>query len=448
MNTNEILGAVQQAVTSSDFTEPGGYLMPKQMQAFYTYLRNPRNPLLNQVRMHKMVNKREDIDKLHLSRPITRKAVENQAVAYHAEPQFGRTVRLNAEKLQASWEKTRDTDFQQIEMGALQATIMDKMMGRFGADLELLAVQGAATATTFDNQDDDMGYLLRSNDGWDYLTDECHSVDAAGAYPNMDLFFDAFLRMPQHLQMDPGLKWIWNPRVRSHLAKHLSARQDAVGAAGLVGGLQNPHGIPFIDASSIPINKSITGMAVATAATARSKTPGTFYVYSTGANQNNELYINVDGAGAGSLINLALELQSGVTKGPLTAQQVANRINLVKGNIAKDDGNGHVLITSPTTGASSTLAFTGNAATTGLFGDDNSGFSYQAGAAAASGVYTNGSFIWLANPENFVYGVLDRVRLSSFYAQAYDLDQVVMYAFADFAVEEPDSIVKVKNVRV
>lgn len=460
MNPNDMLGAVQRAILSTDFTSPGGYLSAKQQEAFFEYLRHERNPFLSQARMVRMPQKRWDVEKLHLGRPITRAATENSAVTYPSTTMAGRTVRLDAEKLQASWEQTRDISIQNIEGDKLQQHIMNMMMRRYSIDLEILAVQGVADSTP---AADEMSLLTGANNGWSVLSDEAHVVDGAGSGPHYDLFRDGYLRMPSHLVLDPGLRWIWNPAAKVRLASSLQNRQDSVGGAAMLGNISGPFGLPFLEASTIPRNLTVSALTPASAAQVRSLVPGPYYLTASLKN----LKVNIDGAGA-KTIDLSTAHKHSVTKGPLLAVDLAKVINdyLVSAsgysstayaNVAKDDGDGFLMLTSPTTGASSSIVInpssapSTNADTTvglltaaGTTGDEET----TTGGAAGAGVSKSGSFIWLANPQNFLYGVVEEVRVSSFYDQDKDKDQVVIYSWADFQIEEVDAVVKIKNVVV
>lgn len=455
MHNNEILGAIQQAITSGDFTLPGGQLAPAQQEAFFQYLRDVRNPLLSMVRMRQMSQKTEDIEKMHLGEPITEAAAENSEALYDVEPQFGQAVRVDAVKLRSSWEVTTDINWQQIEKAKIQATIMDNMARRAAADMELLAVQGDDGLTGTDRYEK----LLKANDGWGVITEEAHLVDAKGSEPVYDLFSDAWLRMPDHLKGDPDLKWLWNPAVRVKLAKSLMGRQDAAGTNALQLKIDGPLGIPFVEASAIPRNKTISALAAATAAQLRSATSGPFYITSTAKNikigLNNITAITVD---------LSTLLKNSVTKGPVHTREIAKKINddlvadggygTAYANVARDDGDGFLLLTSPLKGATtpdtSEIEINGggapsNSASTVVFND--AGTVTVAGEDAGAGKSKTGTFIWLVNPMNFIYGVLDRTRVHSFFKQEFDKTQVVMYNWTDYQVEELDAVVKITNVQ-
>lgn len=449
MDTNRLLGAVERAVTSADFTEPGGYLVPQQQQLFFQYIRDPGNPLLNSARLRQMVQKREDIDKMHLGRPVTRAATESGSVAFHAEPQFGRTVRLSAEKLQASWERTRDIDIQQIEGPGLAATVMDALSKQFARDLENLAINGDSSISATD----EVALLRKSNDGWLKLADEGAVISAAGAGPNYDLFEEAYLRLPSMHASDPGMKWLWNPAARIRLARSLQGRPDAVGAEALQGRVNGPMGIPFMDCGYFPRQLSVSSLAAATPAQLRSPVSGPFYVTSTAKN------LKLTVAGTTVTVDLSTALKNSVAKGPVTANEAAKVINAALvasalgatyANAAKDDGDGYLLITGVATGAATHIIVNSGGApandASGIFGF--TGTEDVTGGDAASGVKKNGSVILLTNPMNLIYGVVGRARVSTFYQQITDTDQVVMYTWADFAIEETDALVKIKDVLV
>lgn len=463
MNPNEHLGAVQRAVLSTDFTAPGGLLTPKMQAAFFEYFRDFKTPFLAAARRHTMTQITEDIDKLYIAEPITEAASENSAASFDQEPLAGGTVRLTGVKTRSSWEMTNDVQHQVMEQSKLQAHIMDMMVRRFAMDLEMMAVQGDESISSTGAMP--VEKVRRANNGWGVLTDSANIVDAGGDDLVYDHFHMALDKMPAHRLADPDLKWIWNPAVRRKLARYLSDRQDAVGTRALQGLIDGPLGIPYMEASSIPIDLTVTGLEDATPAVLRSRRQGPFVIDAT--HKNLKLDINSVGA---LTIDLSAGLNLGVSSGPLHARELAKVINdaLAASSsppynvaaykyVASADPDGFLVLTAPLTGASSTITVNpssdpGNNADTRLgFLTTNtaSGTSQTTtGGASNSGVRKTGSFIWLANPQNFIYGVLAGTVIYSRFLEDYDKNRFVMYNWSDFQVEELDYICKVKNLVV
>lgn len=446
-NPNEALGAISQAVASTDFTQPGGQLQPKQQELFFQYLRNERNPLLSQVRFHGLTQITEDIDKMHIGEPITELAPEDNAAGFGAKPQFGQPVRMTAIKMRSSWEMTEEASWATIEKKKLQATIMDKMAVRSAVDFEILGVQGDTSISGTTPYE----LLKKANDGWDKLTDEAHLVDAAGAGPNYDLFADAWLRMPSHLQVDPGLKWIWNPACRVKLAQTLQSRNDIAGTNALQMVVDGPLGIKYIEASAIPRSKTVSSLAAASPAVVRSLRSGPFYL-EQGVSDKIQIDVDNEGSGTGEILTFT-GWKNGLTKGPVHTRELAKFINdaLVAAyassayaNFARDDGDGFLVLQSPTTGATSEIDIQAEA--NDMYTAVGLTVAVTNGAAALSGTSAFGSFIWLLNPENLMYAVLDRTRVFSRFLEERDKTRVIMYNWADFAVEELDAVVKIQNV--
>lgn len=460
-NLNEQLGAVQRAVLSTSFTTPGGKLTPKMQQAFFEYFRDVRLPLLGQARRHVMTQLTEDIDKIYLAEPITEAAPESNGLPAHDNGYNGAafdqgvlaggTVRMTAKKMRSSWQMSNDTKWSTLEQDRLMAHIMDMMVRRFALDLEIAAVQGDENAGT----GSPLAKVRSINDGWGKLTDNAHIVSAGGYEPSYDLFHQAWHKIPDHRQGDPDLKWIWNPAVKMKLAQYLMTRRDAIGTAAAQGIVEGPLGIPYLEVSSVPKDQTITAMAVATPAEARSTRIGPFLVTASVKN----LKLRLDAVAADVTVDLSTLLENGVSQGPVHARQVAKAINdalvadvnygVAYKNVAKDDGTGRVLITGLVSGATGLIEFSHTAApandATALIGFSTGNTAYV-GKAAASGTRKTGTFIWLANPANFLYGVLEGTRIHSRFMEESDVNRFVMYNWADFQVEELDYVVKIKDV--
>ncbi len=72
----------------------------------------------------------------------------------------------------------------------------------------------------------------------------------------------------------------------------------------------------------------------------------------------------------------------------------------------------------------------------------------KAGAdAGTANTVFEGSFIWLANPKNFIAGVLDGTRIFTEFNKNTDQIETIIYNQVDAQVENVDAIVKAKNLR-
>ena len=444
----EILQTVQK-VLSTDFTTPGGLLSPKQQARFFEYLRVPENAMLSRARMHVMTQKQEDIDKMFLGGPITKGWTENGTVGYDQAPVFGGTVRLNTTKTVSSWMLTAETLRDNIEKDKLQAHLASMMFQKIADDLELLGCQGDDSIA---GSTDPLDLLLKLNDGWDVLSDDAPYVDAGGAEISKDHFNSAWKQMPDHFKSMRDMAWFANPTLVADYREKLQDRQTAVGDDALRGAKLAPIGIPVVEVFHLPRHKTVS-IAAATPGVYKATVQGPYYISAT----KKMLALNVNAVGA-IQIDLSTGLKNGVTKGPLTAWQVAKVINdalvadggygATYAKVASDDGFGRLVLTGKGTGTASIIDVddaTGTNDANSLFGWAANP-SAQAGAAAGSGTQPNGTFVWLSSPRNFIYAVLGKTRVSSFYQQTSDRLEVVCFNEVDYQIEETDALVKVRNL--
>ncbi len=158
-----------------------------------------------------------------------------------------------------------------------------------------------------------------------------------------------------------------------------------------------------------------------------------------------------------------------LTHGVLNTVEVAKQINAalqaaiptLTTAVARDDREGRLLLISPTVGASSELRLMPVAAasqaytTLGLLPANSPPVDpfpavdvVKAGAASgtANSVF-EGSFIWLTNPKNFIWGILDGTRIFTEFNKNTDQIETIVYNQVDAQVENVDAIVKTKNIR-
>jgi len=58
-----------------------------------------------------------------------------------------------------------------------------------------------------------------------------------------------------------------------------------------------------------------------------------------------------------------------------------------------------------------------------------------------------GTFVWLANPENFVWVMVLKTAIFSEFEKDFDRMEFTTYSYHDFVIENEDAIVKLENVR-
>jgi hypothetical protein len=238
----------------------------------------------------------------------------------------------------------------------------------------------------------------------------------------------------------------------------VSDRGTILGDAALQGAEMAPLGTPMIRIPLIPDDAPIT-ILQATRAEFLGAEYGPFVITSV----NDTIKLQVDGLpGAGITIVL--------THGTLNAVEVARQINAALKaaiptlvvDVVRDDREGRLLFESPTVGAASTITLmptptVAQAYTTlGLLAAPPVpappnwpvvNVTHTGAAAGTANTVYEGSFIWLVNPKNFIWGVLDGTRIFTEFNKNTDQIETIVYNQVDGQAENVDAIVKVKNLR-
>jgi len=306
------------------------------------------------------------------------------------------------------------------------------LMTQISTDLENLAINGDKTISG----SDPLSVLLKHDDGWDVQTETCHIVDVEGGYLSKRVFAGMLRQMPKQFRGDPGLRWILSRGANVDWMELNSDRQTATGDAALSGNAPPPFGIPIIEVPLIPDDKDVS-VKTATSGITIGKRFGPFIITAT----NKTVIVRIDGAGSG---NVTVTL----TEGTFEAFELAGMINGADSSlagVAGDDGEGRLMIKSPTTGTSSTVVIAAGTAnsTLGL-----TAATYAGSNAGSASLVPEGTFIWLANPKNFIWAILNGTRVHTEYEKDYDRIETVVYNKIDSAIENKNGIVKATNIRV
>lgn len=421
---------VLKTIETSDFGN-GGLLNPKRQNEFIKYVRE-YGKMLPMVRFEQLSQSQMTLDKLYIGEPVSHAVEENDPTAYLAKPATGQ-LHLTTKKLKSSWNITTETLVNNIEQKGFETTMMQGMTKRISTDIELLAIQG--DEEKYAGATDVFGRLLKRQDGWDKLTDEAHILDVGGATIQKGIFAEMIRSMPQQYLQDPDLRWFVSKSIAIDWMDLLADRLTGLGDNAMNGNSISPYGIPMVEVPLLPDNKPLT---VVTGTTARvvGTRPDTFEII-TGV--NDKLSISVDG---GSAVTVTLK------PGTHRVGAIAAMINGTAGlaGIASDDTHGRLVLSSPTTGATSRIVI-------GAIANDayeELGLSEGTTSGVDNGTtatVNEGSFIWLANPKNFIAAMRGTTRVYTEFNKDYDRLETVVYNEVDFAVENPDAIVKAVNLR-
>lgn len=425
---------LEKTIETADLAS-GGQLNPEQQDAFVVLVKK-FSVLLPQVRFVRMDQPKMDIDKLHVGEPVTVAVAENTDPGIFQKAKFNK-IELVAKKVQSAWNISTETLQSNIEQDDFETTVMNAMVERIATDLELLAIQGD---TTIVGTDPFSQLLVRLN-GWGKITDGAHVLDAGGATISKSIFSAAKRRLPKQYKADPALRFMVSDAIATDWMDVTADRATASGDAALQGSGIAPFGIPLVVINLIPDDLAVAS-AAATPAELKGNRAGPFVFGSL----NKVLRVNVNGAGF-TVITF--------TEGTLDAVEVARQINaalVIAGApaTAKDDSEGKIDIRTNSTGAGVSLAIdsvAGGSTANPVIGFPVAGIGPVTGAAAGSGTTLDGSFAWLANPRNFVWGILDGTRLFTEFNKNFDRVETVVYNEVAANVENIDSIVKVTNLR-
>lgn len=437
MSNDEI---IEKTLTVTSSFGSGGLLNAEQQDTFTRLVRS-YSTLVGKVRFIRMPQKSMDIDKIHVGEVITEQAQTEgtSSTTDTEEPKFN-NVTLTSSKVRSRWTVSTETLQSNIEQDRLEQTILNLLTQRIATDLDLLAIQGdtSLSGTTPPNA------LLKTLDGWDKLTNSTgsqagHIVDASHANVSRSIFAAARRQMPRQYRADPGLRWIMTDSLYEDWQDVLATRVTPLGDTNHVsriGQVPGPLGIPALIVPQIPEAKTATsGASEATAGLQIGTRQGPF-VFTSSA---KVFRMKVDGAASYTTITF--------TEGTLDAVTAAGEINTaVSGQTTTVDGFGRLEIKSDTTGGSSSIEVAAGSsndciAIIGFTASTNTG-------TTGSGNLKTGTFMWLANPENFIFGTLDGTRVFTEFNKDADRLETVVYNQVAVAVENPDSIIRVNNLRL
>jgi hypothetical protein len=441
---------IEKAISTSDLLS-GGLLNPLQQTQFITLVKK-FSVLLPISRFIRMPRPLMDVDKLWIGEPVTESVDEATDTGNQSRTKHQRIV-LRAQKVRSAWNITTEVLQGNIEQNEFEQTVMNTMVERISTDMEDLAINGDTTDVGTTPRD----RLLRRLNGWNVQTDGSHIVDVKGASIQKGIFSEMKRRIPKQYKNDPGLRWMTGDAIATDWADVVSDRGTILGDAALQGAEMSPLGTPMLRVPLIFDDMPIT-ITQSTSAEFLGAEFGPFIITST----NDTIKLKVDAAPvAGATIVL--------THGTLNTVEIARQINAalkaaipsLVADVASDDREGRLLLKSPTSGAASELRLMPVAAasqaytTLGLLGPNSIPIDPFPGAdvvktGEASGTPNTvfeGSFIWLANPKNFIWGILDGTRIFTEFNKNTDQIETIVYNQVDAQIENVDAVVKTKNIR-
>lgn len=410
----------------------GGQLSPRQQDRFIVLLKES-SKLLPLVRFKEMKQLSEDIDKLHISEPVTESIDENNTSTNTGVGVFGR-IRLNAKKLRSAWNITKEALDDNIEQENFADTLMRAMSRRIASDLEMLAIQGDSTLAGTDPR----SRLLKRLDGWEKQTDLAHTIDAGRSPISSDLLSAALRAIPDEYKEDPNLAFIMPMPIWQDWLSLLAERGTPAGDSALGGQGVSPFGVRIIQVPLMPSDLPITS-TVGLPAQLYGSRVGPFAFTAA----NDTLIISISG-GANRTITFAHDV--------LDTVAVVNAINSVfiangDAAFAYDDGHGRLVIETKNIGVAQSITLQAGSTAADTLGFPTTLPTTVNGVdAGTSGTLREGSSIWLTNPKNLIFGLVRQTRIYSEFNKDYDRIETVVYNQVDVKVENLDAFVKIKNV--
>jgi hypothetical protein len=420
---------VLKYILSNDFIT-GGYLPEDIANRFITSI-GAYSTLLNMVRRVQLKTMdRNRIPKIHFRGPITRGGNE-----YTYDPKTSRVapsmLTIDATKFQSRTSVSIDSLLTNIEFEGFEKTFNDLCQAQIVEDIEDVSLHGDRTIVGTD----DVSELRKQMDGWGLMSEGAHLLDASGYTIQKDIWASMYLRMPKRYRKKKKayLKFFISDNIWMDWVLLNSGRSDAIGIASMKGEAISPFGFEIVPVPLFPEDLDVD-TDDATAAWVRSSREA--YVEIEAA-VNDQIRINVDGGG---------EVQRQIDPGVYIPQELKAELNDKFGVDYFDvDAFGRLIASSTTTGGASSFEFVDCAdSALEMIGFD---VGVTSGAAAGAGVSHDGSYLWLTDPLNLIYGIFHKMRFHREYNHQLDAIDAVWYFYQGAAIEEMDMMVRCDNVR-
>lgn len=397
---------------------------------------------------------------------------------------FGRRS-YEMKKLRSS--SARSTEFltQSILGNRLNTELSNWLAPRLAHDFEDLAINGDTNTplAEFNPMRHPRANLLDVNDGWVKLSlAEAPTEDANGANVDFDHFMRAIRRLPPSVAQT-NFRWWMNPRVLLDWRLNLHTAgltSDAMRDRAMLGDIPSPLGLPITQVPLMPIDLAIANAAAVPPRWISGKAgPYVFHPPSGSPTDTSVSFtIRVDGVGADLTVTLDTYNATTVQNRLYTIERLVKAINdaavanvnygAAYAALASVGQHGHLVLTGIVTGGASDIKVMDAEADNdlvadvlgfepppgGVLGDGAGNTQLATGAAAAAGSIYNGSLIWLAQPQNFVWHVstaaegtgANGLRAYMKFEQETDEWLFDIYSYQDFTIERPDRMVVIKDI--
>lgn len=458
---------VARAIDDADFTTGAGRIAPDLNAKFHVLLRGekaggPGDAFWSAINVKKMGKINDSVPKAMWMEPST-DADDGSIVTYDQKPKVGLPTQLAASMLKSSYGLRYTADYANIEFGQFKNIVADGALGQFKQDIRHLAWRG--NKTTYSGSTTKVGKLLKVLNGWAQQARGKHRLNAAGAEPSLPMFEAAFRRLPSYAQQAEDLAWHTHPAVAAIFRQSLGTEIGAVADAAKRGDLLNPLGFQFRNSLHVPFTDAIT-VGVPNSGYTVSANRGPFLVTSTASKILLRLDTTNNTSGVATTITVdayaSIVVPRGLTQDYVWTHELANLINdafeadavnygATYANVARDDGEGHLMVVSPRTGTSSVIDVKADANAMYTVLGFTAGTAGTNTGAASGGTVPNGSMIVLCPSSSFTLGVLEPTmpegtRIDSRYNQDYGQVQTVIRSGVDAKFNDEDSVACIYNV--
>lgn len=233
---------------------PNSVLNRQQANRFIDLVVN-ESVLLQKIRTVRVNHQKGDINKLDLASIVTEGATTTSKATTRTPTE--RIVTYDMEKYRSAFDLKTDFMEDNLEHAGIRNTILGMFAKRIAIDSELASIEGDDSLTTGDAQSDENN-LLGVNDGFQKILENnvpaAQIIDAAGAAPSKDLYFDMKRAIPSRYRAaKPNYVWIMPSGPADKWTLDWSERETVGGDVSLSRGISpGPWGIPMLEVPLMP----------------------------------------------------------------------------------------------------------------------------------------------------------------------------------------------------
>jgi len=421
--------AARNRSVSSSSLETGGELDPEQSKRLLQYVAGSSD-MMEAADVQMITNPKAEIDSIYLTNMITRGATESVTLGETAAVLLGDDSYETVE-IYAAIDVTHKVLTRNIEKAAFADTVIDMVVKAVAKDYSYMAVNGDTTSSDL---------ALKVWDGYKIQAEKGRVLSAGGAPISYDVFAaanDAFSD-DKRRYLGNDLRFFGHSRMWANWDRALTTRVGTMSDSVLGGAhAANTLGIKPLICNEFTTNQEVP-VTTATPCSVLTTLRGPFNMV-TGANKIN---LNINAAGATVHTIPVGVYQPAHFVNTLNALLVANSDPAV----AHVDQLGKVYFETSNTGTAATIVVTTDAAEcNAVLGLTNG--SYH-GEDAGSNTVNKGTHLWLTDPKNLWFGILNSLRLYWEYKPRGNKWELTIFSEGIPKLRDTDAIVTVDGIRL